>query len=209
MSDPVGSPLEEVSMICQQVPVLSIFGSSTSGLFPLTAPGDPKESGPGGRQHFGPVGVVGKKKAQRTATSAQKGGAATEDKDADGSFRIPNWRGVWVNPQGKHFVKVKGKKLTSPGTDETLYFDSFDEAAKGHDSVVKEDGSDPTAELNFQEDGTRIVYEDIATSTTTGLGGSASNVVPALSVINIKVSAVKPFMLCIFTYSTILSEMCW
>jgi hypothetical protein len=160
----------------------------------LTAPGDPKEGGQGGtRQHFGPVGVVGKKKAQRPATSLQKGGAATDDKDADGSFRIPNWRGVWVNSQGKHFVKVKGKKLTIPGTAETLFFDSFDEAAKCHDSAVKEDGSDPTTELNFQEDGTRIVYEDIATSTTTGLGGSACNVVPALSVINIKVSAAESF----------------
>lgn len=200
MSDPVVSPQEEVSLICQQILVLSIFCSSPSGLFPMTAPGDPKEGGHGGRQHFGPVGVVGKKKAQRTATSAQKGGAATEDKDADGSFRIPNWRGVWVNPQGKHFVKVKGKKLTMPGTEDTLYFDSFDEAAKVHDSAVKEDGSDPTTDLNFQEDGTRIVYEDIATSTTTGLGGSASNVVPALSVINIKVSAVKSLTLCLYLF---------
>ena len=85
-------------------------------------------------------------------------------------------------------MKVSGKKLTVPGGDDTLFFDSIEEAAKGHDNAVKAQGSDPKAELNFQDDGTRIVYEDKTTSSTTGLGGSASNVVPALSVINIKVS---------------------
>jgi len=40
-------------------------------------------------------------------------------------------------------------------------------------------------EFNFKPDGSRIVYEDVTTSSTTGLGGSAS-VIPALSVINIK-----------------------
>jgi hypothetical protein len=151
------------------------------------AGGDQNEAAaPGGRQHYGPVGVVGKKKGQRGNSLAQ-GGSAPEDKEADGSFRIPGYRGVWVNPQGKHFVKLKGKRLTAPGSDETLFFDSIEEAAKGHDNAVKVDGSDAKAELNFQEDGTRIVYEDVTTSSTTGLGGSASNVVPALSVINIKV----------------------
>ena len=92
-----------------------------------------------------------------------------------------------MNPKGKHFVKVKGTILKAPGSDDTLFFDSIEEAAKSHDNAVKEQGSDPKAELNYNDDGTRIVYEETSTASTTGLGGSASNVVPALSVINIKV----------------------
>jgi hypothetical protein len=132
------------------------------------------------------VGVVGKKKGQR-ATGAAQGGAAPAEKDPDGSFRVPGYRGVWVNPQGKHFVKVKGNRLTAPGSEENLFFDSIEEAARRHDDVLKAQKGDEGKEYNFQEDGTRIIYEDVTTSSSTGLGGSASNVVPALSVINIKV----------------------
>lgn len=163
------------------------------------AAGDSKTKEPiggqGSRQHFGPVGVVGKKKGQKPGVAAAKqAGAAPEDKDPDGSFRVPGYRGVWVNPKGKHFVKVKGT-IVKVG-DETLFFDSIEEAAKAHDSAVKKQGCDPKTELNFQEDGTRIVYEEVTTSSTTGLGGSANNVVPALSVINIKdlPADVKPLL---------------
>jgi hypothetical protein len=71
---------------------------------------------------------------------------------------------------------------------DTSYFDSVDEAAKKHDAVLKEkNAGSGKVEYNFMAEGSRIVYEDVTTSSTTGLGGSAASVVPALSVINIKV----------------------
>ena len=166
---------------------------------PITVSGDTNGPGGGGgvgsRQNYGPVGVVGKKKGQRPGAPAQ-GGAKPEDKDPDGSIRLPTYRGVWVNKVGKHFVKIKGTRLKAPGGEETLFFDSIDDAAKGHDEAVKaqaeKDGeledTELKVELNYEEGtGTRIVYEDSTAASTTGLGGSANNVVPALSVINIKV----------------------
>jgi hypothetical protein len=130
---------------------------------------------------------VGKKKANRPATSAQQASTA-EEKDPDGSFRVPGYRGVWVNKAGKHFVKVESKRLTESDDDgKELLFDNIDDAARKHDEVAKEQMSDK-AELNFKEDGTRVLYEDINPASTSGLGGSASSVVPALSIINIKVS---------------------
>lgn len=167
---------------------------------PITVSGDTNGpagggGGVGSRQNYGPVGVVGKKKGQR-AGEPTPGGANPEDKDPDGSIRLPTYRGVWVNKVGKHFVKIKGTRLKVPGGEETLFFDTIDDAAKGHDEAVKaqaekdgeEEDTDIRVELNYEEGtGTRIVYEDTTTASTTGLGGSANNVVPALSVINIKV----------------------
>ena len=112
-------------------------------------------------------------------------GAEGEHKDADGSIRVPGYRGVWVNSAGKHFLKIDGERVPRD-TSETLYFDSADEAAKKYDSILKEKQSDGKIELNFNADGSRIVHEDATSSSTTGLGGSASSVVPALSIINIK-----------------------
>jgi hypothetical protein len=140
-------------------------------------------SGKPGRQQHGPAGVVGKKKGPKMA---QAGGSGSDEKDTDGSFRVPGYRGVWINQAGKHFVKISGERLSKD--DEVLYFDNIDEAAKKHDAVHKAKKNTGKVELNFKDDGSRIIYEDVATSSTTGLGGSASSVVPALSVINIKVS---------------------
>lgn len=151
--------------------------------------GGTQGSGKPGRQQHGPTGVVGKKGAK----AGQGGGQGPEEKDADGSIRVPGYRGVWVNQAGKHFVKITGERLTGPGGDDVLYFDSVDEAAKKHDSVLKTKKTSGKAEYNFKDDGSRIIYEDVSTSSTTGLGGSASSVVPALSVINIKVSVSQGF----------------
>ena len=138
------------------------------------------------KQH-GPVGVVGKK---------AKGGktvATPKDKDTDGSFRVPGYRGVWVNPAGKHFVKIEGTRLTERNSDEVLLFDTVELAAQIHDDAVKESFDDNNkVELNFQADGSRIPYADKNTAVSAAargvemLGGGSSSVVPALSVINIK-----------------------
>lgn len=130
---------------------------------------------------------VGKKKGKASQQSAAPG----EEKDTDGSFRVPGYRGVWVNTSGKHFVKIDGERLagTEGGTD-LLFFDNIDDAARKHDSILriqKKKNHNQKMELNFKADGSRVLYEDITPASTSGLGGSASNVVPALSVINIKV----------------------
>jgi hypothetical protein len=143
------------------------------------APGSSK-----GKAQSGPAGVVGKKNKPKNLQV----GASVEEKDADGALRVPSFRGVWVNQNGKYFVKINGKRLKDDDDTDTLYFDSVDEAAKKHDVILKETSSGEQMELNFKEDASRIVYEDVATASTSGLGGSAASVVPALSVINIKVS---------------------
>jgi hypothetical protein len=97
-----------------------------------------------------------------------------------------------VNPVGKYFIKV-GEDRISGKDGSVMYFDGVDEAAKKYDAVIKEKNTvkkeknkNEDEEYNFKPDGSRIVYEDISTSSTKGLGGGAANVVPALSVINIK-----------------------
>lgn len=128
---------------------------------------------------------VGKKKSQRITTT-QQGGLSKEEKDPDGSLRVPGYRGVWVNKEGKHFIKVNKERYTGDG-DELVFFDSADAAARSYDDVISRDsGENKAAELNFKADGTRNIYEDATSSTASGLGGSAANVVPLLSVINIK-----------------------
>lgn len=130
---------------------------------------------------------VGKKKGK-----ASQPAPPGEEKDPDGAFRVPGFRGVWLNTSGKHFIKVDGERLTSlpEGKGDLVFFGAIDEAAKKYDSILrmqKKKNHNQKMELNFKPDGTRFLYEDITPASTSGLGGSAANVVPALSVINIKV----------------------
>lgn len=156
--------------------------SNTVGATPTVGQGGSGKSG------------VGKKKANRSAALASQSGAA-EEKDPDGSFRVPGYRGVWVNKAGKHFVKIDGQRLTMGDRQENLLlFDHIDDAAKKYDETVKEKKAGQKVELNFKPDGSRIIYEDIAPASTSGLGGSAASVVPALSIINIKVRTLCSFL---------------
>ena len=151
--------------------------------------------GPAGSRHMGPVSVVGKKAKKKKSGSAASN-VGPDVKDPDGSFSLPGYRGVWVNPSGKHFVKIDGERLRigDANDSDVWLFDSLDEAAKKHDEIVRErGGSEKNDGLNFNEDGSRIVHDDGTPAATTGRGlevmsGGASSVVPALSVINIKVS---------------------
>ena len=150
------------------------------------------EQGTGtGQRHFGIISVVGKKgKKKKTGPAAISAGPT--DKDSDGSFRVPGYRGVWVNPAGKHFVKIDEERLKKDDANDVLYFDSTDDAAKKYDELIRERDLEKSDGLNFNEDGTRIVHQDsnpAAAAVGRGLeimGGDASSVVPALSVINIK-----------------------
>jgi hypothetical protein len=140
----------------------------------------------------GAKGGVGKKKVSGRSVS-QHSSTATEERDEDGSFRVPGYRGVWVNKNGKHFVKVNGKRLKENNIEagKLHLFDHIDDAARMYDKVVQNEDNDSKVEKNFKVDGSRIIYEDITPTSTSGLGGSAANVVPALSVINIKVQFLR------------------
>lgn len=87
-------------------------------------------------------------------------------------------------------MKINGKRYCEPeASDNVVFFDGADDAGKKHDELAKDNKTkNQKLELNFKPDGSRIVYEDITPASTSGLGGSAASVVPALSVINIKVS---------------------
>eukprot|EP00529_Nitzschia_sp_RCC80_P002582 CAMPEP_0113479372 /NCGR_PEP_ID=MMETSP0014_2-20120614/21273_1 /TAXON_ID=2857 /ORGANISM="Nitzschia sp." /LENGTH=1797 /DNA_ID=CAMNT_0000372663 /DNA_START=224 /DNA_END=5617 /DNA_ORIENTATION=+ /assembly_acc=CAM_ASM_000159 len=135
----------------------------------------------GAKKAPGPSGTVGKKK-QKTG-----GAPKVEERDPDGSIRVPTYRGVWVNAKGEYFLKVDTKRWTNEGDDKIVYFQAADEAAKKYDSILdtKKAGEGAKKEYNFI-DGQRIVYDDGAKSAITGVGGNSSNVVAKLSVINIK-----------------------
>ena len=160
---------------CGQPPSGAISGEqgSTVGATPTVGQGSSGKSG------------FGKKKSNRSSQPS----AINEEKDPDGSFRVPGYRGVWVNNRGKHFVKIDGKTVNADGSEEVLWFDESDDAAKAYDDLVKQRAEDTgSTELNFNADGTRkSFYDDATLAATTGLGGSAVSVVPALSIINIKV----------------------
>ena len=140
----------------------------------------------GGPTNFGPPGVVGKKAKGNKKPSEPK------DKDADGSFRVPGYRGVWVNAAGKHFVKIGNESLKDKTGSNVMYFDLVEDAARKYDSSLDEQGISEGVELNFnKKDGSRIVYDDNTAASAAGrgvemLGGGSGSVVPALSVINIK-----------------------
>lgn len=155
--------------------LIADVGENDSTSAPTNAAGSTK----GNKQH-GPVGVVGKKKGSKSSHTS------SEEKDPDGSIRVSGYRGVWINQAGKHFVKINGERLKDEVGDELL-FANAEEAARKHDEILKTKSPKGKVEYNFKSDGSRIVYEDVSTSSTTGLGGGAASVVPALSVINIKV----------------------
>jgi len=128
---------------------------------------------------------AGKKKGKASQGGGSGSAGAKEEKDPDGSVRVPSYRGVWVDQAGKYFIKIESERVCGKDRKKPLTFESIEETAKKYDALVKkkDKGNEQKLEYNFKSDGTRIVYEDVSTSTTTGLGGG---VVPALSVINIK-----------------------
>jgi hypothetical protein len=157
--------------------VVAVSGDQNGsvGATPTVGQGGPAKAG------------VGKKKGK-----ASQPAPPGEEKDPDGAFRVPGFRGVWLNTSGKHFIKVDGERFMSlpEGKGDLVFFGAIDEAAKKYDSILrmqKKKNHNQKMELNFKPDGTRFLYEDITPASTSGLGGSAANVVPALSVINIKV----------------------
>jgi len=175
-----------------------------------------KQHGPGvgkqgGHHHSGGgVGTVSNAALSGMGSADLRGAHSSgKEVDEDGSLRVPNFRGVWVNTAGSFFIKVDGKavmdddpangikikreEIDDVPSSETLLlkFNSAEEAAKQYDEVLTFKKPSQKNELNFNEDGNRIVYDDGNAMAAAGrglemLGGGASSVVPALSVINIK-----------------------
>jgi hypothetical protein len=147
--------------------------------------------GPGGTSGatptVGQVGGVGKQ-------GGVVGGITEETVDKEGSLLVPTYRGVWVNTLGKYFTKLPGEPLKEDEPQTGIRdFPTADDAALFYDSKA---GSmqDPDIELNFKANGTRMMYPDTSSMANASrgldaLGGGASSVVPALSVINLKVSS--------------------
>jgi hypothetical protein len=141
----------------------------------------------------GATPTVGQEDRQSRSWEEERQGITAppgEEKDPDGAFRVPGFRGVWLNTSGKHFIKVDGERLMSlPEGKGDLVFGAIDEV-KSTISILrmqKRKESQSKMELNFKPDGTRFLLRRYYPASTSGLGGSAANVVPALSVINIKV----------------------
>ena len=104
--------------------MLSVGGPDSNSSVGASASG---QSGRGGRlQNLS--GTVGKKKGGKGVQS----NTSANEKDPDGSIRLPGYRGVWVNQAGKHFVKVDGTRISGDNSN-VIYFDTADEAAKKHD----------------------------------------------------------------------------
>ena len=112
------------------------------------------------------VGQCSKKK------SGVKRSSNVSDKDKDGCYRVPGYRGVWVDPKGKHFIKVNDKAFThniedGSGCD---FYESSEEAARTYDDIIREKGLESSLEINYKPDGSRIKYDDQATSSGVGRG---------------------------------------
>lgn len=137
--------------------------------------------------------------------TVQPGATPSDEKDSDGSFRVPSYRGVWVNKIGKHFIKLNGERYTE--SKKLILFGSVDSAAKKHDELkLCDENVDKMMELNFKPDGSRIVYDDNSPASASGMGGSVANVVPALSVINIKVSMPFPAVNCLYVVNLTIEQ---
>ena len=101
------------------------------------------------------VGKAPKSRGPKKKIAKNLAAAVIPDKDDDGSTRVLGYRGVWTK-NGKYFIKIGGAALTE-GKEETLYLDTADEAAKRYDGVITTRGRAREVEMNYKEDGSRIM----------------------------------------------------
>ena len=121
----------------------------------------------------GGIPTVGQASKKKKLSAGAGKGHSNEGKDENGCIRVPGFSGVWVNPKGKHFVKIDDKPLMrthdagKTATDESIHlFDNIEEAARMYDIVVKQEGDEKKKDikLNFKPDGSRIVYDTTSTA---------------------------------------------
>lgn len=104
---------------------------------------------------------------------------------------------MWARNDGKSFFVKAGDNVVLDEKSQTLLFTSAEEAGKQYDRLIMKTGRGKgweEDELNFKADGSRIIHEDEPSSASAGknadmqsAAASASSIVPALSVVNIKV----------------------
>lgn len=123
-------------------------------------------------------------------------GLAAATVKGDNSSKAKGFNGVWVNSDGKYFIKIEGKVMeVEDDTDEErkdkpLLFDSAEAAAKQRDQILKDKGRAEVSEMNYKPDGSRIIHKEKAeTKPTKGDTEEAGRnvIVPALANIDIKV----------------------
>jgi len=132
------------------------------------------------------VGKAPKSRGPKKKIAKNLAAAVIPDKDDDGSTRVLGYRGVWLK-NGKYFIKIGGVALTKhvENKEVTLYLDTLEEAAKRYDDVITTRGRAREVEMNYKEDGSRIMYDDKVKEVPEKSTDTAA-VVPALAVINIK-----------------------
>jgi hypothetical protein len=104
------------------------------------------------------VGKAPKSRGPKKKIAKNLAAAVIPDKDDDGSTRVLGYRGVWLK-NGKYFIKVGGVAVTKnvEGKETTLLLDKLEEAAKRYDDVITTRGRAREVELNYREDGSRIM----------------------------------------------------
>jgi len=145
------------------------------------------------RLDFSAIGLEEDVSPVRKGTKAKKNKLTptnTEVRDDEGNLRVPSYKGVWVNSDGKYFIKIEGDTLKKSAVAGDVFFDEPDDAAKRYDEILKIQAGEQS-ELNFKPDGSRIQYDNSCSISVHGralevFGSGSANVVPALAVINIK-----------------------
>ena len=117
----------------------------------------------------GIIPTVGQTSKKKKSTAVTDGSHGDEGRDANGCIRVPGFTGVWVDPKGKHFVKIDGKAVTlntdinDQGSVENsvLLFDSVEEAAKKHDIVMKKKHGSKVKQM-------KLIFNDTISSAAAG-----------------------------------------
>lgn len=91
-----------------------------------------------------------------------------EVRDVEGNLRVPSYKGVWVNTDGKYFVKTEGEALQKSVVAGDEFFDEPDDAAKRYDEIIMQAGEQ--CELNFKSDGSRVQYDNSCLTSIHGRG---------------------------------------
>eukprot|EP00970_Alexandrium_tamarense_P015275 scaffold4931_cov196-Alexandrium_tamarense.AAC.7 len=153
--------------------------------------------------HIAPAATTGSKRGRSRGRGPEKkevkniaAAGLQHDKENDGSTRVPGYKGVWARNDGKSFFVKAGDNVVLDEKSQTLLFTSAEEAGKQYDRLIMKTGRGKgweEDELNFKADGSRIIHEDEPSSASAGknadmqsAAASASSIVPALSVVNIK-----------------------
>lgn len=104
------------------------------------------------------VGKAPKSRGPKKKIAKNLAAAVIPDKDGDGSTRVSGYRGVWQK-NGKYFIKIAGVALTNnvQGKEVTLLLDTLEGAAKRYDDVITTRGRAREVEMNYREDGLRIM----------------------------------------------------